>query len=148
MKSFKFLLAFFMLSVVLLSCSKDDKTPVFDSDFIKQVKWNGTLVLFGEWGIEDGTTLGLNMFFSTDNRGKFDYTYGASSYNDDFKYRLEDKLLVIQASGDPYISGEWVLIDIDKNRMLWRKNITSDTNYSTLELVRDKSINNKPSGRE
>ncbi len=129
------LLAF---GTLLFSCNDNDDEFKFDSSSLKQTKWNGTM---NESYLRDGKELSfklnVGLLFYSETDGEFSYIYEKEPSPTDgtFKYSIDGKMLIINHALQ--LSGHWLVVHIDKNKMILEKGTGGDDSYNaTITLTR------------
>jgi hypothetical protein len=146
MKKYQILFIISILVILFSGCSDDDgKDPVLSGTFLKQTRWAGSMkkIVSGEVYSDDRVT----FYFTTENRGSHDFSNRPLyAFQRDFTYTIDDKVLIIEGREEVNTTGDWILLHITDNTLSFRKDLTNDYNYCTLEL-RKVPENNRPSGR-
>lgn len=114
MKYLRLLLLLVSLGFVLGAC-KDDETMSLDFDSLKQTQWSGTL-----YRSDKNLTFQVGLVFYTENEGKYSLKYIEDPYERNFTYTIDEKLMVLD-TGDPDLTGNWLLIKRKKNQMTWER---------------------------
>jgi len=130
-----------ILALILVSCNDDDDyIPKFNSEFLKQTEWTGTFKTIKDGDVE--SSFNITMFFTTDSRGTYDSNNNLI-IDKDFEYGLDDNLMVIYGRQGRVIVGDWVLLEIKKNELSFRKGLSSSNTYYKLDLRRKTERRNR-----
>ncbi len=135
MEKFRVLFITLLLSLCMSSCSDDDNdTPKLSVDFLKQTGWTGTLESVVDGKVEG--RYGITIYFKSATQGN--YTMSSNyDFDEAFDYTIDDKLMkIIGHPGHVGTVGEWILLDIKNDKLLFRKGPTSDKSYYTLDLTK------------
>lgn len=133
MKTFQLLFITLLLGISFSACSKDDNnndTNAFDKNFLKQTKWSGMFISSVD-GIESQHN--VVIYFTTDSRGNYDFPEDIV-HNIEFNYIVDGNLLSIGGVNLSPMNGDWMLIDMNKDKLSFKKGLASSSKYYNLEL--------------
>lgn len=105
------IILFLALSFLMGACNdnKEDELPLV-IDTLKQTQWSGTLY-------RDGKIFEVGLVFYTDTEGQYSLKYlEPTPYEKPFIYLVDGKLLVLD-TGDPDMTGNWLLAKRTKKTM-------------------------------
>ncbi len=109
------------LSLLFFNCGDDDKNSLnFSAVALKQTQWTGTLYQsYISHGESYNNIYNIGVIFYSETEGKTTVTPQTTpenSYDSNFKFSINEKLLSITNGGD--IEGQWLLIESNHNKII------------------------------
>lgn len=135
MKTINLLLLFF--AFLFFSCSDDDKDDndnfTLSSSFLKQTVWEGSYIAY-KMDKKD-YECGVNLFFKSETEVKFIEKQDDFSNEYTVPYKANGKMLSIEINSmSPQLSGDWLLTETKKDKMVLIKNMEDKDYYYVMTL--------------
>lgn len=133
-KSITLLLLF--LTLFLSNCSDDNKDDFFlTKENLSQTVWEGAYEVYQNQ--EYLYKSDVNLFFKSDKNLEFIVTHEEDETRHTVPYTLKDNLLTIETNSmSPQLSGDWLIQEQSKNKIVCIKNFGSKTYYYVMTLSR------------
>lgn len=114
-------------------CSNDDDNFEFSTSTLKQTQWTGNLMISSN-GITNNGGVGIVFYSVSDGKYSIKWDYDTAETEESiFNYSIDGKLLIIDGWNN--LQGNWLLIQIDKDTMVFEKGTgAADAYKATLSL--------------
>ncbi|MBE9392228.1 hypothetical protein [Elizabethkingia anophelis] len=131
-----------LLGVVIMSCSDRDNNKTVEDlitnmkmspEVLNQTVWKGEVFRYFNGSMR--RTFQANLFFRSDKEVISTTIYEGSQSRYRTMYKASGKLLSINENGSE-VFGDWLLIEVGKDKIVLKQNPEDEKNYSIMTLSR------------
>lgn len=127
----------FLISLLFFGCNDDSDTHAdfeISGKWLEQTVWNGSYKLY-----ENGININerdIRLFFKTETEGEYFETKPDSSlYNGKINYKADKNMISFEnTSGNIPLSGDWLITEKSKERLVLKKNLGYEPFNYTMTL--------------
>lgn len=141
MKIIQMLLLFSMGFPLFISCNDDKKEDhiIFSTTALRQTQWVGTLneSYIASMDVPVSSIIKVGIFFTSESEARYSLKWETMDQplEATLKYTISDKILTIESNGTE-LTGKWLLIQFDKDKMILKKGTGGDNAYKGILTLR------------